>query len=84
LEFKDIYNLDDVEIAYIGDDLIDLPILTKCGFSCAPADAAIEVLNLVHFASAKNGGDGAVREMIELILKTQNLWDDVVASFVRQ
>jgi 3-deoxy-D-manno-octulosonate 8-phosphate phosphatase (KDO 8-P phosphatase) len=80
LEFKKEFNLNDEEIAYIGDDLIDLPILTKCGFASAPADAANEVLDIAHFASKYRGGDGAVREMIEFVLKSQELWDDIVES----
>lgn len=80
-EFKQKYSLKDEEVAYIGDDLIDLPILTKCGFAGAPSDAATEVLDCVQFASKFRGGDGAVREFIEFVLKSQNLWDDIVLGF---
>lgn len=80
-EFKAAYNLTDEEIAYIGDDLIDLPILTKCGFAGAPADAANEVLDTVQFASKYKGGEGAVREFIEFVLKSQDLWNKIVEDF---
>ncbi len=82
-EFKAAYNLTDEEVAYIGDDLIDLPILTKCGFAGAPADAASEVLDTVQFASKYKGGDGAVREFIEFVLKSQDLWNKIVEDFKR-
>ena len=53
------------EIAYIGDDIIDIPVMKKCGMVAAPADAAKEVQILADFVSEKRGGEGAVREFIE-------------------
>lgn len=63
------YSLRDREIAYIGDDEFDLPVLQRVGFSAAPANAIDSVKKRVHYVCKKNGGDGAVREIIELILK---------------
>lgn len=73
--------LADNEIAYIGDDLVDLPILAQAGFPAAVGDAVPEVKAAAIFISGKEGGHGAVRETIEFILKAQGLWDKVLASF---
>lgn len=69
-------------IAYIGDDLNDLPILAKAGFSCAPFDAVTEVCERVDYVASKKGGEGAVREIIELILKSQGKWRNVVSAYL--
>lgn len=79
--FKNEYSLKDEEIAYIGDDLIDLPILTKCGYAFCPSDANDEVKNRVHAVSRFEGGKGAAREMIEDVLKTKGLWEEIVNGF---
>lgn len=57
------------EVAYVGDDIIDIPIMKECGLIAAPADAAEEVLAIADFVSEKPGGEGAVREFVERILK---------------
>lgn len=57
------------EIAYAGDDIIDSPCMGICGTVGCPADAAKEVRKIASFVSVKNGGDGAVREFIEWILR---------------
>jgi 3-deoxy-D-manno-octulosonate 8-phosphate phosphatase (KDO 8-P phosphatase) len=64
--------------AYMGDDLIDLPVLARAGLSAAPADAAPEVRQRVAWISSARGGRGAVREFIEMILRAQHHWDHVV------
>ena len=76
--------LADDEIAYMGDDLLDLPVLARVGLSAAPADAATEVRERVDWVSAQAGGRGAVRELIELILRAQHRWDDVLRQYVPQ
>jgi 3-deoxy-D-manno-octulosonate 8-phosphate phosphatase (KDO 8-P phosphatase) len=68
-------------IAYVGDDLPDLPVLGRCGLSFAPADAAVEVRAVVHRVLARAGGAGAAREMIELILKARGAWHDVIGRY---
>lgn len=67
------------EVAYMGDDLADLPVLAEAGLAAAPADAAPEVASRAHWISAHNGGNGAVREFIELILRARGQWDPLVA-----
>ncbi len=62
------YGLADEEIAYIGDDLFDLPLLAVAGLSAAPRNARPEVRRKVDYVTSAPGGDGAVRELIEFIL----------------
>jgi 3-deoxy-D-manno-octulosonate 8-phosphate phosphatase (KDO 8-P phosphatase) len=59
------------QVAYIGDDLPDLPPLRRAGLACCPADAAKDVLEAAHFVSRYGGGQGAVREILELILESK-------------
>ena len=70
-ELVEKYNLDYSEIAYMGDDLPDISVLKEVGLACCPNDAVKEVKDICHFISAKRGGRGAVRELTDLIYKTQ-------------
>ncbi len=70
-KIKRDYSLEDQEIAYIGDDLLDVPLLQKVGLSAAPANAVRDVKMKVHYVAKARGGHGAVREVIDLILKAQ-------------
>jgi 3-deoxy-D-manno-octulosonate 8-phosphate phosphatase (KDO 8-P phosphatase) len=79
----DVCESDD-EVAYMGDDLVDLAVLARAGLSAAPADAAPEVRSRVHWISQATGGNGAVRELIELVLRAQGLWDSIVAAYAEQ
>lgn len=69
------------QVAYIGDDLPDLPVLGRCGLAFAPADAAEEVRAVAHRILARPGGAGAVREMVEMVLRARGDWDALFASF---
>lgn len=64
----------EMEVAYVGDDLPDLCVLQRVGFAIAVANAAPEVKRAAHYVTARCGGDGAVREVIELIVKAQGKW----------
>jgi len=72
--------LRDEEVAYIGDDLPDLPVMTRAGLAIAVANAFPEVKRMAHHVTRRPGGDGAVREVIELILKSQKKWNEVLKS----
>ena len=63
------YNLDFSQVAYMGDDLPDIPVIKEVGLGCCPNDAVDEVKEVATFISVKNGGRGAVREMCDLIYK---------------
>ena len=82
-ELKTRYGLADEEIAYVGDDLIDLPVLIQVGFAAAVGDAVAEVRAQAHFTAQHTGGHGAAREVIEFILKAQGRWDGIVAGFLQ-
>jgi 3-deoxy-D-manno-octulosonate 8-phosphate phosphatase (KDO 8-P phosphatase) len=73
--------LPDDAVAYMGDDLLDLPVLRRAGLSAAPADAAPEVRERVDLVTGAGGGRGAVRELIEVILRAQRRWDDVTREY---
>jgi len=62
------YGLKDEEIAYVGDDLLDIPILERVGFSICVANGVEEAKKISHYVTKRNGGDGAVREVVEMLL----------------
>jgi len=68
-------------ILYIGDDLPDLPAINSAGMSAAPSDAAPEVLAAVTWKLTARGGQGALRELVERLLKSRGEWDTIVADF---
>ena len=74
--------LTDNQVGYMGDDLQDLPVLRRAGFSAAPADAAAEVRAAVQWVSPSGGGRGAARECIEHVLRGQGHWQAAVAGFL--
>ena len=74
--------LRDEEVAYMGDDIVDLGVLSRVGLSSAPADAVEEVRARVHWVSALKAGDGAARELIELVLRSQGIWDGIVNTYL--
>ena len=76
--------LGDDAIAYMGDDILDLPVLSRVGLAAAPADAVEDVRTRVHWVSQARGGAGAARELIELILRAQDRWDSVIGSYLGQ
>jgi len=69
------------QVGYLGDDIPDLPVLARCGLALAVADACAEVIAEAHYVTRLPGGRGAAREVIELILKAQGLWTNVIAGF---
>ena len=68
----------DEEVAYVGDDLPDLPILQRVGLGVAVANAVVEVKRAAHYVTVAKGGEGAVREVVELILKAQGRWKKAI------
>jgi 3-deoxy-D-manno-octulosonate 8-phosphate phosphatase (KDO 8-P phosphatase) len=80
-QIVDAMLLEDEQIAYMGDDILDLPVLMRVGLAAAPGDAVDEVRKRVHWVSSRDGGNGAARELIELILSAQNQWDRIVAEY---
>jgi 3-deoxy-D-manno-octulosonate 8-phosphate phosphatase (KDO 8-P phosphatase) len=70
----------DGEVAYVGDDLPDLSILRRVGLAVAVANASPEVKHAAHYITARSGGEGAIREVIELIVKAQGKWEEATRN----
>jgi 3-deoxy-D-manno-octulosonate 8-phosphate phosphatase (KDO 8-P phosphatase) len=69
------------EIAYIGDDVTDIPLMLRCGLAVAVSDATEETRAAAHYVTALPGGFGAVREVCELILKAQSRWTELMRRY---
>ena len=69
------------EVAYMGDDIIDIPVLKRVGFSAAVADAVDVVKKSVDYITKNRGGNGAVRELCEMILQAQGKWKEIAAKY---
>lgn len=78
---KERYGINPREICYLGDDLPDLPLLSRVGLSVAVADAAGELRGKAEIVTKKRGGEGALREVVEIILKAQGKWRDVLDPY---
>jgi 3-deoxy-D-manno-octulosonate 8-phosphate phosphatase (KDO 8-P phosphatase) len=76
------YSLHPDEVCYVGDDLPDIPVLRQVGVAVAVGDAAAEVKQIAHYVTETRGGEGAVREVIELILKAQGKWDRLIQDYM--
>ena len=74
--------VENLEVAYIGDDLNDIPLMVQSGLGVAVADASLDTREHAHYVTNAAGGFGAVREVIELILKSQGCWDDLIKRFI--
>lgn len=72
------------EAAYVGDDVIDLPVMRHCGLAVAVSNAREEVKDEAHFITDHAGGDGALRDAVEYILKAQGKWERVVEEYISQ
>ena len=79
-EIKQHTGLADHQIAYMGDDVIDVPVMRRVGFSAAPADALPEVLKVADYVARARGGWGAVRELCDLLLKGRGKWQELVVD----
>jgi len=71
------------EVAYVGDDIIDLPVMRRCGLAIAVASARRQVKEIAHYQTPSSGGQGAARDAVEYILEAQGKLDQVVAEYLR-
>jgi 3-deoxy-D-manno-octulosonate 8-phosphate phosphatase (KDO 8-P phosphatase) len=69
--------------AYMGDDVVDMPVLTRCGFACTPHEAPEDVRRCAHYVASAPAGHGAAREVCEFILEAQGKLGRVLARFKR-
>jgi 3-deoxy-D-manno-octulosonate 8-phosphate phosphatase (KDO 8-P phosphatase) len=72
------------QAAYVGDDVIDLPVMRHCGLAVAVANARAEVKDEAHYVTEHRGGEGALRDALEYILKAQGKWEEVVREYTRE
>ena len=77
------YKLSADEVCFIGDDLIDIPVLKRAGFAVAVSNAVDEVKRNAHYTTQKTGGRGAVREICDLLLKSQSKWESATARYFK-
>lgn len=70
------------QAAYVGDDVIDLPVMRACGLAVAVANARAEVKEEAHYLTEHGGGEGALRDAVEYILKAQGKWEEVVRVYI--
>lgn len=80
-KIKRQFKVTDEEICFVGDDLIDIPVLKRVGLAISPPNAMDDVKKFAHFITQKKGGHGAVREVCDFLLKSQGTWDKVTARY---
>lgn len=73
-EFKKKYQLADAEIIYVGDDIPDYEVMKACGCPCCPADACSDIKEISTYVSARCGGEGCGRDIVEQVLRAQGKW----------
>jgi len=74
--------LADADVAFVGDDLVDVPLLKRAGFAATVPEARPEVIRLAHFVASRPGGHGAVRQILDFILKVQGRWERATRGFI--
>jgi 3-deoxy-D-manno-octulosonate 8-phosphate phosphatase (KDO 8-P phosphatase) len=67
---------------YMGDELVDLPVLVRCGFACAPAEAPESVRSRVHYVASTPAGRGAAREVCEVVLQAQGALERILQGYL--
>lgn len=81
-KLKESYGFVEEEVMFVGDDIVDIPILRRVGFAVAVSDAPQEVKSISHYVTTNRGGNGAVREVCDLILKTQGKYDNLIQRYL--
>ena len=80
-DFIEKYGLRDEEVMYMGDDVPDFEVMTRCGCPCCPADACADIKNVSLYVSHYPGGQGCVRDIIEQTMRAQNKWMNTAKAF---
>jgi 3-deoxy-D-manno-octulosonate 8-phosphate phosphatase (KDO 8-P phosphatase) len=75
-------NISSTQACFVGDDVIDLPVMWNCGLAVAVANARDEVKRDAHYVTKHSGGDGALRDAVEFVLKAQGRWKQVLADYI--
>ncbi len=82
LEILERAGLREENACFIGDDLVDVPVMRRVGLAVAPADAQPEAREAAHWVTSRKGGRGAVREVIDLLLRAAGTWDQVTRAYL--
>ncbi|MBU1006843.1 MAG: HAD-IIIA family hydrolase [Candidatus Omnitrophica bacterium] len=77
------FRMKDEDVCFMGDDLLDISIIKRAGLAITPPNAVAEAKALSHYTTQKYGGKGAVREVVEMILKSQGLWEKVISIYLK-
>jgi 3-deoxy-D-manno-octulosonate 8-phosphate phosphatase (KDO 8-P phosphatase) len=77
------FKVSPADVCFIGDDLIDIPVLKRVGFAVSVPNAVDEVKNEAHYITSKAGGRGAVRELCDIILKSQGRWEEMTSRYFK-
>ena len=77
----DTFQVESQEVAYMGDDLNDLGVMSRVGLAMTPQDGVPEIKDIAHYICQANGGEGAVREAVEYILKREGLWEEALRKY---
>ena len=80
-KIKDEFGVRDDQICFIGDDLVDIPVLRRAGLSCSVSNAREDILAYTHYRCKAPGGRGAVREVVDMMLKIKGLWPDATGVY---
>jgi 3-deoxy-D-manno-octulosonate 8-phosphate phosphatase (KDO 8-P phosphatase) len=82
-EVLQLAGVNEDEVAFVGDDLSDIPLMRRAEFAVAVSDSVEEARAVAHYVTQAEGGRGAVREVIEIILKSQGRWNDLVEGYLK-
>jgi len=82
-KLKTEFDVCDDQICFIGDDLVDIPVLRRVGFSCSVRNGHDDIQDYVHYICKARGGRGAVREVIDMILKIKGLWPEITRDYFK-
>lgn len=83
-EILERLQLSDEAVCYIGDDLVDVPVMRRVGLAVAPAGSEEEVLRVAHWVTRRSGGEGAVREVVDLLLHVKGKWETVTERYFKE
>jgi 3-deoxy-D-manno-octulosonate 8-phosphate phosphatase (KDO 8-P phosphatase) len=81
-KIRSTVSLDDTQIAFMGDDIQDLPCLRRAGLAIGPADAQQDIRAFCHLITEHSGGHGAVRDALEFIIRSQGKWDQIMSRYL--
>jgi len=82
-ELKNKLRVNDNQICFIGDDIIDVPLLKRVGLACSVPNAHDEIKPYAHYITKREGGKGAVREIIDMMLRAKGLWKEVTGDYIK-